>query len=120
MVFADLTWSPDQLDPKDGVTKLGWQSQYMVDNGYLIVIDTNTEGIETPLASATEPDQLYRCSVWSWNRDETTVEADAYLIEADCLNTRIQAIMTEVEALEGEVFPETTTTTTTAAAGQWD
>lgn len=119
MVFADLTWSADQLG-LDGVTKMGWQSQYNVDNGYLIVINTNIEGIETPLASATEPDQLYNCSVWSWNRDETTVEADAYLIEADCLNTRIEAIMAEVEALQGETFTEVTTTTTFPPQKNWD
>lgn len=117
MVFADLTWSPDGLSP-DGITKMGWQSQYNVDNGYLIVINTNIEGIETPLASATESDQLYNCTVWSWDRDETT--EDAYLIEADCLNTRIEAIMAEVEALQGETFTEVTTTTTYPPQRSWD
>ena len=119
MVFADLTWSADALS-SDGATKMGWQSQYNVDNGYLIVINTNIEGIETPLVSANEPDQLYKCSVWSWNRDETTVDADAYLIEEDCTSARIEAIMTEVEALEGETFTEVTTTTTRAPQKNWD
>ena len=45
MVFTDLTWNADSLGP-DGVTNMGWQSQYNVDNGYLIVIDANIEGIE--------------------------------------------------------------------------
>ena len=117
MIFTDLTWNADSLG-SDGVTNMGWQSQYNVDNGYLIVVDTNIAGIEDPLVSATETGQLYKCTVWSWDRDETTTEA--YSTEEDCTSTRVEAIMAEVEALQGETFTEVTTTTTYPPHKTWD
>ena len=118
MRFSDLTWNTDSLG-MDGVTNMGWQSQYEADNGCLLVVDTNieganTEGIETPLATANEPGQRYRCTILSW--DNRTLIS----IEEDCTNNRVDSIISEVEALQGETFVETTTTTTIRPSTTWD
>ena len=121
MNFADLTWERDIKDV-DG-NDLGWRAEYEAPNGYLLcvecVVDFQAENGEPALASATAPDQKYNVSIWSWDRAEGS--ADPYSEESNITNNRVDSIIDEMEALEGEVFPETTTTTTQAPdSGQWD
>ena len=120
MTFADLTWNRDIKDA-DG-NDLGWRAEYEAPNGFLLCVDCviNYELENPALASATAPDQKYTASIWSWDRSEGSV--DPYSEELNCTNNRVDSIIDEMEALEGETFPETTTTTTIAPgpAAQWD
>jgi hypothetical protein len=116
MTFAELTWNPDNL-AADGVTHMGWQAQYETDKGYILVV--NAVLGEDALASATEAGQLYNCSTYSWDRDENSTPLSS---EDGVDATRVEAIITEVEALTLPEVEETTTTTTEAPgpAPQWD
>ena len=116
MTFAELTWNQDNL-AADGVTKMGWQAQYETDKGYLLMV--NTVLGEDALASATEAGQLYNCSIYSWDREETSEPTST---EDGVDATRVEAIITEVEALTLPEVEETTTTTTAdpGPAPQWD
>ena len=115
MNFADLTWNPDNWN-EDQQLNLGFQAQYEAENGWSICVNTQLPEDGSQLASATAPDQLYRCTVWSWDRQEGDTEPHSS--EDDCSSARVQELLTELATLAGEV-----TTTTTAApgpAGQWD
>tara|TARA_B100000768_G_scaffold175623_1_gene187282 strand:+ start:795 stop:1133 length:339 start_codon:yes stop_codon:yes gene_type:complete len=112
MGFLDLTWNADFLNGETN-QNMGFQAQYEADNGCLLIVDTKIEGIETPLASATEAGQLYKCTILSWDRSPHSVEED-------CTNNRVDSIIDVVEAIQGETFTEVTTTTTIRPKKRWD
>jgi hypothetical protein len=119
MTFSNLTWKRDTKDAEGN--DLGWRAEYEAPNGYLLCVDCVIDfTLENPtLASATAPGQRYNTSIWSWDRAEGL--ADPYSEELNCTNNRVDSIIDEVEALEGESFPETTTTTAAPGpTGQWD
>jgi hypothetical protein len=123
MTFSELTWNPDQWN-EELEAHMGWQAQYVAPNDCLLVVNTQLNADLSAPQSATENGQMYSCAVYSWDREE---DSEPLSIESDCGDDRVQTIISEVEALQGETTTTTTaaptTTTTTAApapAPQWD
>ena len=120
MRFADLTWARDVQDENGNY--MGWRAEYEAPNGFLLCVDCVLDStLEDPtLASATEPDQKYNATIFSWDR--AAGSTDYHSQELGCTNNRVDTIIGEMEALQGEVFPETTTTTAAPSgpSGQWD
>jgi hypothetical protein len=116
MTFSELTWNQDQWN-EDTQSLTSWQAQYEADNGYLLIVNTQSETLPV---TANETGQLYSCSIWSYDR--SVGSSSPIFTEGDCTNNRISTLIDQTKAYaqpEPEVDPNETSDPD-PASGQWD